>query len=159
VIEAKAGRDPEGAKENSCRPSESCIAAFLAAAEPYTYLHCMGNSGGGHGDPEGVVDDMLRATTFPEMDYQVSRRFRLAPLQNCLFTPELQWQARGKRRISQGLVCVHWQRLWWPARGPARQGGAERCGFVDAEVWRPGETHGGHVGQREAQWQRQVGAR
>ena len=64
VIEASA----HGGKENSCIPSESCIAAFLAAAEPYTYLHCMGNTGhqGGGGN-----DDLLGSTTFPEMDFKL----------------------------------------------------------------------------------------
>ena len=39
-------------------PDESCLAAYLAAAEPYTYLHCMGNG-----------DNLLGDTVFTEMDY------------------------------------------------------------------------------------------
>jgi len=66
VVEAdpKNGRG-EG---NSCKPSESCIAAFLAAAEPYTYMHCMGNTGTQGG---GGADDLLGKTSFPEMDYKL----------------------------------------------------------------------------------------
>lgn len=66
VIEARGHGGKR--KENSCKPSENCIAAFLAAAEPFTYMHCMGNSGkqGGGGN-----DDMLGATTFPEMDFKL----------------------------------------------------------------------------------------
>lgn len=45
---------------SSCKPDESCIAAFLAAAQPYTYMHCMGNT-----------DDLLGETTFPEMEYKI----------------------------------------------------------------------------------------
>jgi hypothetical protein len=61
VVEAKG--------KGSCKPSESCIAAYLAAAEPYTYMHCMGNTGGLHG--QGGSDDMLGDTSFPEMDYEL----------------------------------------------------------------------------------------
>ena len=46
------------ARGASCKPNESCLAAYLAAAEPYTYLHCMGNG-----------DNLLGDTVFPEMDY------------------------------------------------------------------------------------------
>jgi hypothetical protein len=53
-------------KIKSCKPSEKCLAAFLAAAEPYTYLHCRGSTGKGTGG-----DDLLGKTTFPEMDYQL----------------------------------------------------------------------------------------
>lgn len=63
VVEAKG----KGRGSDSCRPSESCIAAFLAAAEPYTYMHCMGNTGGKKGG--GV--DLLGLTSFPEMDYKL----------------------------------------------------------------------------------------
>jgi len=42
----------------SCKPSESCLAAFLAAAEPGSYLHC-----------QYTGDDLLGASAFPEMDY------------------------------------------------------------------------------------------
>lgn len=45
------------ARGASCKPNESCLAAYLAAAEPYTYLHCMGNG-----------DNLLGDTVFPEMD-------------------------------------------------------------------------------------------
>jgi hypothetical protein len=85
VVEAKGGRDPEGAKQNSCKQSESCIAAFLAAAEPYTYMHCMGNSG--TSDPEKMkVDDMLGATTFPEMNFKLG-----APHGKAVQTSKDQW--------------------------------------------------------------------
>ena len=40
-------------------------------------------------DPAGVVASV---TALPNV---VSERFRLTPLQNCLFTPELQWQFQG----------------------------------------------------------------
>lgn len=49
-----------GGNHSSCKPDESCIAAFLAAVEPYTYMHCMGNT-----------DDLLGDTVFPEMEYKV----------------------------------------------------------------------------------------
>jgi hypothetical protein len=42
----------------SCKPSEKCLAAFLAAAEPGTYMHCLHTG-----------DDLLTATTFLEMDF------------------------------------------------------------------------------------------
>lgn len=64
VIEAKG----HGKQGNTCKPSESCLAAYLAAAEPYTYLHCMGNTGAQGG---GGNDDFLGMTSFPEMDYQL----------------------------------------------------------------------------------------
>jgi hypothetical protein len=41
----------------SCQPSESCLAAYLAAAEPGTYLHCLYTG-----------DELLAKTSFPEMD-------------------------------------------------------------------------------------------
>lgn len=41
-----------------CIPKENCIAAYLAAAEPGTYMHCVYNG-----------DDLLSHTSFPEMDY------------------------------------------------------------------------------------------
>ena len=53
-------------EHQACKPSEKCLAAFLAAAEPYTYLHCRGSTGNGTGG-----DDLLGKTTFPEMDYQL----------------------------------------------------------------------------------------
>ena len=43
-----------------CIPSEKCLAAYLAAAEPGTYIHCSHNG-----------DDLLNATSFPEMDYKL----------------------------------------------------------------------------------------
>ena len=43
-----------------CSPDESCLAAYLAAAEPGTYIHCVHNG-----------DDLLNATSFPEMDYKL----------------------------------------------------------------------------------------
>ena len=51
----------------SCKPSPSCIAAYLAAAEPFTYLHCV------HNEPQidRPYDDLLEQTTFPEMDYKL----------------------------------------------------------------------------------------
>ena len=51
----------------SCKPSPSCIAAYLAAAEPFTYLHCV------HNEPkiDRPSDDLLGQTTFPEMDYKL----------------------------------------------------------------------------------------
>ena len=63
VVEASArSKGPDGnvdvARGASCKPNESCLAAYLAAAEPYTYLHCMGNG-----------DNLLGDTVFPEMDY------------------------------------------------------------------------------------------
>ena len=36
----------------SCIPQERCLAAYLAAAEPGTYIHCTHNG-----------DDLLNATT------------------------------------------------------------------------------------------------
>lgn len=41
-----------------CQPTESCLAAFLAAAQRGTYAHCLYNG-----------DNLVSATTFPEMDY------------------------------------------------------------------------------------------
>jgi hypothetical protein len=41
----------------SCKPTETCLAAYLAAAEPGTYVHCLYNG-----------DDLLKATTFAHMD-------------------------------------------------------------------------------------------
>ena len=62
VVEARATGGPDGPAQErrggTCKPDESCLAAYLAAAEPYTYLHCMGNG-----------DDLLGDTVFPEMDY------------------------------------------------------------------------------------------
>lgn len=40
-----------------CIPSEKCLAAYLAAAEPFTYVHCTYNG-----------DDLLTSTEFPEMN-------------------------------------------------------------------------------------------
>ena len=40
-----------------CAPPEHCLAAYLAAAEEGTYVHCTHNG-----------DDILQATAFPEMD-------------------------------------------------------------------------------------------
>ena len=72
---------------NSCQPSENCLAAFLAAAEPFTYLHCMGNTGGEHGvpDPE-TVDDLLGKTTFAEMDFRLG-----APHGKAVEGPQNMW--------------------------------------------------------------------
>ena len=41
-----------------CQPTSACLAAYLAAAEPGTYMHCTHNG-----------DDLLNATAFPEMKY------------------------------------------------------------------------------------------
>lgn len=41
-----------------CHPSESCLAAYLAAAEPYTYLHCLYNG-----------DEIIQEVDFPEKHY------------------------------------------------------------------------------------------
>jgi deoxyribodipyrimidine photolyase len=61
----------------------------------------------------------------------VSERFRLIPLQNCLFTPELQWQSRGKCRISQR------RKLETP--GPGRQiDWDDNPAYVKA--WKEGQT-------------------
>jgi hypothetical protein len=43
-----------------CIPKERCLAAFLAAAEPGTYMHCVYNG-----------DQLLNATSFPEIDYKL----------------------------------------------------------------------------------------
>jgi hypothetical protein len=53
--------------KNTCKPSESCLAAFLAAAEPYTYLHC------GYND-----EKFLSGTSYPEMDYYLGAPHGLA---------------------------------------------------------------------------------
>ena len=60
VIEAKPG----AGEPNSCAPSESCLAAFLAAVEPGIYLHCQYNGAGRLPGPF----DLLGDTTFPGMD-------------------------------------------------------------------------------------------
>ena len=52
---------------NSCRPSESCLAAYLAATEPGLYLHCMYNGPPRDGPPGPF--EFLGNTSFPEMDY------------------------------------------------------------------------------------------
>jgi hypothetical protein len=44
----------------SCRITETCLAAYLAAVEKGTYIHCTYNG-----------DDLLNATSFPEMDYKL----------------------------------------------------------------------------------------
>jgi len=41
-----------------CKPKPYCIAAYLAAVEPGTYMHCTYNG-----------DALLSDTTFPEMDH------------------------------------------------------------------------------------------
>ena len=53
--------------KNTCKPSTSCLAAFLAAAEPYTYLHC------GYNDAK-----LLSGTSYPEMDYYLGAPHGLA---------------------------------------------------------------------------------
>ena len=45
-----------------CQPSEACLAAYLAAAERGTYIHCTYNG-----------DDLLAHTSFPEMDYPLGK--------------------------------------------------------------------------------------
>jgi hypothetical protein len=42
----------------NCIPTETCLAAYLTAVQPYTYLHCMYNK-----------DKLIPDTSFPEMDY------------------------------------------------------------------------------------------
>ena len=42
----------------SCIPTEKCLAAYLTAVKPYTYLHCGYNK-----------DKLIPDTYFPEMDY------------------------------------------------------------------------------------------
>ena len=64
VIEAKPS---SLAGNSSCAPSESCLAAYLAAAEPGVYLHCQYNEG--RPDQEKGPFDLLGQTTFPEMDW------------------------------------------------------------------------------------------
>jgi hypothetical protein len=49
---------PRRQARGSCRLTETCLAAFLAAAEPGTYAHCLYTG-----------DSLLSATHFPEMDY------------------------------------------------------------------------------------------
>ena len=51
-----------------CSPDESCLAAYLAAAEPGTYIHCVHNG-----------DDLLNATSYPEMDYKLGAPHGTAP--------------------------------------------------------------------------------
>jgi hypothetical protein len=53
------GEGPDNRGHNSCQPDEVCLAAFLAAAEPYMYIYCQWDHG----------EDLLNETTFPEMDY------------------------------------------------------------------------------------------
>ena len=53
--------------KNTCKPSTSCLVAFLAAAEPYTYLHC------GYNDAK-----LLSGTSYPEMDYYLGAPHGLA---------------------------------------------------------------------------------
>ena len=57
MAEAKGSKASRG-QANSCRPSEKCLAAFLAAAEPYVYMHCQYNG-----------PDLMGVSAFPEMDY------------------------------------------------------------------------------------------
>ena len=55
------GEGPDNRGHNSCQPDEACLAAFLAAAEPYMYIYCQWDHG----------EDLLNETTFPEMDYHL----------------------------------------------------------------------------------------
>jgi hypothetical protein len=55
------GDAPDKRGVNSCKPDESCLAAFLAAAKPYMYIYCQWDKG----------EDLLKETTFPEMDYHL----------------------------------------------------------------------------------------
>lgn len=41
-----------------CKPTPKCLAAYLAAVQPLTYLHCLYNG-----------DSVVSKTHFPEMDY------------------------------------------------------------------------------------------
>ena len=47
-----------------CQPTESCLAAYLAAAEKGTYMHCS------YSGP-----DLLNDTSFAEMDYPLGRTY------------------------------------------------------------------------------------
>jgi len=58
IIQAQASGMAVFEARGPCIPTERCLAAYLAAAEPGTYIHCS-HSG----------DDLLNATSFPEMDY------------------------------------------------------------------------------------------
>ena len=46
-----------------CKPSKNNIAQFLAAAEEYNYVHCMGAA--------DIEHALVAKTTFPEMDYKL----------------------------------------------------------------------------------------
>ena len=73
---------------------------------------------------------------------KVSRRFRLIPLQYCLFTPELQWQSRGQWRILQGCKLeTPGPGRWDPVRrvSDVDLRGNHVCGWEDA---RPGHRGG-----------------
>lgn len=86
VVEGNSHKDKAGKRVNTCKPSESCLAAYLAAAEPYTYMHCMGNTGGAHGHGDAGDEDLLQKTTFPEMDYKLG-----APLSKAVESPKNVW--------------------------------------------------------------------
>eukprot|EP00036_Acanthoecidae_sp_10tr_P014772 CAMPEP_0206291816 /NCGR_PEP_ID=MMETSP0106_2-20121207/3311_1 /ASSEMBLY_ACC=CAM_ASM_000206 /TAXON_ID=81532 /ORGANISM="Acanthoeca-like sp., Strain 10tr" /LENGTH=841 /DNA_ID=CAMNT_0053722381 /DNA_START=158 /DNA_END=2683 /DNA_ORIENTATION=- len=63
TIQAPAGHGdrPDKRGINSCKPDETCLAAFLTAAEPYMYMYCQWDEG----------EDLMSETTFPEMDYHL----------------------------------------------------------------------------------------
>lgn len=46
----------EASKGGACTPSESCMAAFLCAAEEYTYLACFNSQNSGQGLPEFIPE-------------------------------------------------------------------------------------------------------
>ena len=54
IIEAS----PRGRGGHGCIPTAKCLAAYLTALQPYTYLHCVYNE-----------DALISDTYFPEMDY------------------------------------------------------------------------------------------
>ena len=45
-----------------CKPTTACLAAYLAAAEPGTYMHCLYNG-----------DDLVTETTFPELAFPLGK--------------------------------------------------------------------------------------
>jgi hypothetical protein len=60
ILQAQASGQTVFEARGPCQPTEKCLAAYLAAAEEGTYIHCTHNG-----------DDLLNATSFQEMDYHL----------------------------------------------------------------------------------------